>query len=73
MRIESPNNLHQSLDNELMWLAEKVAAAVRDLDKRIQELQEEGLFRDKLCDRPPRGLIDIRSFISVLGSDEYDE
>jgi hypothetical protein len=52
--------LNQSLDNELTWLKEKVAAAVRDLGKRIRELQEERFVETIEIERISQSIADFK-------------
>ena len=52
--------MNQSLDNELTWLTEKVAAAVRDLGKRIRELQEERFVETVDIERISRSIADVK-------------
>jgi hypothetical protein len=48
------------MDNELTWLTEKVAAAVRDLGKRIRELQEERFVETIDIERISQSIADFK-------------
>jgi hypothetical protein len=55
------NNLNQSLDKDVMWLTEKVAAAVRDLGQRIGELQEQRFVETIDIERISQSIVDLKS------------